>query len=148
MRANAPAAAGALALILRKNSAQVRYWIWLTASLKFLIPFSLLIALGTRLEWRSAPTIQPEISYSMVAVSQPFAEPAASIPQVVANLPQEPSFVPVVLLLIWLYGFTALLWSRARQWSRVRAAVRSAVPSRIEARIPVLTSSDLFEPGV
>ena len=32
-------AAGLLTLILRKNPARVRHWIWVAASLKFLVPF-------------------------------------------------------------------------------------------------------------
>jgi bla regulator protein blaR1 len=48
-------AAGLLTLMLRKNHARVRYWLWLAASLKFLIPFSLLVTLGSHLAWsRSA----------------------------------------------------------------------------------------------
>ena len=35
--------AGLLAFVLRKNSPKVRYWVWLSASLKFLIPFALLV---------------------------------------------------------------------------------------------------------
>ncbi len=34
-------AAGLLTLALRKNHARARYWLWLAASLKFLVPFSL-----------------------------------------------------------------------------------------------------------
>jgi len=36
-------AAWLLALSLGKHHAQPRHWIWLTASVKFLVPFSLLI---------------------------------------------------------------------------------------------------------
>jgi hypothetical protein len=39
-------AASLLVLVFRKNRAQVRYSIWLAASLKFLVPFSGLIAIG------------------------------------------------------------------------------------------------------
>ena len=35
-----------LALIFRNNSAGVRYWLWFAASLKFLLPFSLLAEIG------------------------------------------------------------------------------------------------------
>ena len=38
--------AGLLTLMLRKNQARARYWIWMAASLKFLIPFSLLVGIG------------------------------------------------------------------------------------------------------
>ena len=37
------AAAGLLTLALRNNRAQVRYWLWLAASVKFLIPFGALV---------------------------------------------------------------------------------------------------------
>src|SRR5579859_5038380 len=70
------ALAALLALALRKNQAGVRYWIWLTASLKFLVPFSLLIALGHQLAW--TPTTHllpaPQISAVMQQVTQPFPQ--------------------------------------------------------------------------
>ena len=43
------ALAALLALSLRHNSARVRFWLWFAASLKFLIPFAALAALGERL---------------------------------------------------------------------------------------------------
>src|SRR5580658_9753464 len=45
-------AAGLLTVAFRGNRAQVRYWLWLSASLKFFIPFALLISLGSNLETR------------------------------------------------------------------------------------------------
>jgi len=44
-------AAGLLTLALKKNRAAIRYALWLAASLKFLVPFSLLIAIGHQIEW-------------------------------------------------------------------------------------------------
>ena len=35
-----------LTLVFRNNSASVRYWLWFAASLKFLLPFSLLAEIG------------------------------------------------------------------------------------------------------
>jgi beta-lactamase regulating signal transducer with metallopeptidase domain len=144
------AMAGVLALALRTNTAVLRYWIWLTASVKFLIPFSFLIALGSHLEWRTAPVMlaQPGLSYAVDTFGQPFADPIVSVPPVLMNLPQEPSFIPVGLFLIWVYGVMHLASARCRQWSRIRTAVRSASRVRFEAPIPVLSSSALFEPGV
>ena len=40
-----------LTLAFRDNRARVRYWLWLAASLKFLIPFSPLMTIGTRIAW-------------------------------------------------------------------------------------------------
>jgi hypothetical protein len=36
-----------LALLLRKNQARIRYWLWMTTSAKVPIPFSLLVSLGS-----------------------------------------------------------------------------------------------------
>src|SRR5580693_1839315 len=68
------AVAWLLTLTLRKNRAAVRYWIWLAASAKFLIPFSLLIGAGNQLGWRAAPAIvQPQFSMVVEEISRPFA---------------------------------------------------------------------------
>ena len=42
-----------LNVLLHKNPAPIRYSLWLAASLKFLLPFSLLITLGSLLPSRS-----------------------------------------------------------------------------------------------
>ena len=44
------AAAALLAGSLRRNRARLRYWLWLAASMKFLVPFAALIILGAQLE--------------------------------------------------------------------------------------------------
>lgn len=59
-----------LALALRNNRAAVRYWIWLAASVKFLIPLSLLISIGSHLHWQTAPDlVQPQVSIAMERIS-------------------------------------------------------------------------------
>ena len=47
-----PALCYALTLLFRSNSASVRYWLWFAASAKFLLPFSLLAAVGRRADHR------------------------------------------------------------------------------------------------
>jgi bla regulator protein blaR1 len=54
------AAAAPLTLAFRTNKAQVRYWLWLIASYKFLIPFTLLMSLGGHIPW--APSSIREIA--------------------------------------------------------------------------------------
>lgn len=67
------AAACVVALALRKNQARTRYWIWLCASLKFLVPFSLLFAMGSYLRPAVAPPIaRADISTTMTQIAQPF----------------------------------------------------------------------------
>ena len=73
--------AGLLTLAFRKNRAQVRYWLWFSASLKFLLPFSLLLTLGGYLG-RSRPATGsvavPAITYTVVQIAEPFPRPSAS----------------------------------------------------------------------
>ena len=57
------AMAGLLALALRRNRAQIRYCLWLTASIKFYIPFSLLVAAGSHF----APHTAPKAALSIVS---------------------------------------------------------------------------------
>ena len=55
------AVAGMLTLLLRRNHAEARYWLWLVASVKFLIPFSVLVTLASRFRWSTAAAMQPAI---------------------------------------------------------------------------------------
>src|SRR5580658_9146798 len=71
-------AVGLLALVLRKNQAQVRYWVWFIASAKFLIPFSLLVGLGAFVPRRAAA---PLAETGWVAVAEQM-RPLVTIPAV------------------------------------------------------------------
>src|SRR5437667_5445742 len=71
---------GLLTLILRKNHARTRYWLWLAASAKFLIPFSLLVGLGSHLPWaRGSAETKAGLYSAMEEVSQPFTRSARPI---------------------------------------------------------------------
>jgi len=64
--------AALLALTLRKNPARFRYWLWFSASLKFLIPFSMLVSIGHQFDWRT-PRALTNGPISVVAqISRPF----------------------------------------------------------------------------
>src|SRR5215467_14446142 len=79
-------AAWVLTLSVRRNRAVVRYWLWLAASLKFLVPFSLLFSAGSDLGWRSAaPTTWPQVSF-LTEISHPFA-PAAPVSPLAITAP-------------------------------------------------------------
>ena len=67
--------AGLLTLLLRKNHARARYWLWLAASVKFLISFSLLVGIGSHLA-RSRSSASG-LFFVMEGVSQPFTQPLA-----------------------------------------------------------------------
>ena len=74
------ALAAAMAFALRSNPARIRYGIWLAASLKFLVPFALFIALGTHLATTLAPARVPiAVSSTVEDFSQPFALQAVPV---------------------------------------------------------------------
>src|SRR5215470_546851 len=92
------AAAWLLTLALRKNHAGVRYRLWLAASVKFLIPFSLLVGAGSQFAWRTSPAMGPSsVSRALDQISQPFALPVDAVPAVAA----APSSNLVSALSLW-----------------------------------------------
>jgi uncharacterized protein (TIGR03435 family) len=120
-------ATGLLTLLLRNNHARTRYWIWLTASLKFLIPFSIFIELGHRLSWSTAPVIaqQPSLAIAIDTISQPFA-PAGFSPAVPVHIATAtPSILPTLLPAIWICGSIAVLIFWLIRWRRVAALLRT-----------------------
>ena len=57
----------------------MRYWLWLAASVKFLVPFAALTALGRQFGWRAVRTVaQPQMTFVVDAVAQPFSQPELS----------------------------------------------------------------------
>src|SRR6476659_4318146 len=70
------AALALLSLAFRKNHARTRYALWLAASLKFLVPFALLISLGQQFAPKSAPRLQE--SRTLMVVEQ--AERTSPLP--------------------------------------------------------------------
>ena len=97
-----------LALAFRSNRAGTRYALWLAASVKFLVPFSLLTSLGNYLgSFRSDSESNAVIYSTIVQISQPFAgSPASTIHQsAAAGSPLQATLALLPLLLIvWLAG--------------------------------------------
>ncbi len=143
------AVAGVLTLALRRNHARTRYWLWLAASVKFLIPFSLLVSIGGSLGRPAAISLaQPELSVVMEQISQPFPQAQAVAAAAPAPLASHGGFLPAFLLTLWACGFLAVVCSWWRRWRRIRDAVRAASPLDLEAGMPVLSSPAMLEPGV
>lgn len=141
------AAAWLLTLALRKNRAAIRYGLWLAASVKFLIPFSLLVSIGSQFEWRATPIIE-SVPFSHIAerMSQPFVQPTKAVPVRTTNASSSP--VPTVLLSIWLCGFIVSVAVWWRFWLRYHATLRAATPLDLNLPFPVMTSPTRLEPGV
>lgn len=137
-----------LTLLLRNNRAHLRYSLWLAASIKFLVPFSLLVNAGALLEWRSAPEIAPPITSTIEQISTPFTTAYRVMP-LAAHRPSNPATLPILLFaVVWLSGCAAVLSIWTIRWRRIRKAVRSATVVSVQAAIHVMSSPALFEPGV
>jgi bla regulator protein blaR1 len=136
---------GLLTLILRRNRAAVRHGLWFAASVKFLVPFSLLIVLASRVEWRKAPGVPQPRLYVVEQISEPLAV-LASPTRLLAK--RAPSGAPAVLVSLWLCGFAANCLAWWRRWRQVRTVWRAASPLPLNLPIPALSSSARLEPGV
>lgn len=125
------AVAALLTLLLRKNHARTRYWLWLAASLKFLLPFALLVTAGSRLQWKQAPAQQSQVSIVMDQITQPFAPAGALdapviLPRTAPRLAMR--VLPLAALTIWCIGFAALLIFWSVRWRRITRAIRESKP--------------------
>ena len=161
------AIAGLLTLALRKHHARARYWLWLAASLKFLVPFSLLVAIGSQLSWqRHAAATSSSGMYMIEEVSQPFTQVATrvnSAPSASIGAATLPHLFPV-LTALWLLGALAVLLVWTTRWLRIASAMKSAVPlsdgrevgvlrrmermGGIRKPIALLLSQSSLEPGI
>jgi bla regulator protein blaR1 len=135
-----------LTLVLRNNAARVRYWVWFAASIKFLVPFSVLTMVGNQFSWqKSTPA---SISNAVFTAVQQMAEPLAT-PEIVLRSPQAHvfDFLPIVLS-IWILGCIVLLARWGVSWLCIIAAVRGAESVAIQAPIAVKATPIMSEPGV
>jgi uncharacterized protein (TIGR03435 family) len=144
-----------LTLALRSNQARTRYWVWMIASVKFLIPFSLLIAAGESLRTTiAAPAHRPALAAVVEQITQPFPQTAAVTAEHLGNAhlvsEHNANLLPVILFSLWLCGFLHIVFSWARGWWTIRAAVRasSAMQIKLPANVPVHGSPRMLEPGV
>jgi bla regulator protein blaR1 len=123
--------AGLLTLALRKNRARARYWLWLAASVKFLVPFSLLVVMGSHLPWsRGSAGPKSGLSFVMKEVSQLFMQPMTPIVSQATPSTAHASLVHLVavLLAVWLCGFLMVVFVWLLRWRRISAAIRQATP--------------------
>src|SRR6516165_10217708 len=99
-------AMGLLTMAFTKNGAKIRYCLWLIASFKFLIPFTLLISLGTQLDRALATrkVVSPSVSFAMVKISRPFPDSLPVTPSTRGNR----DLVVVGILGIWACGFSGI----------------------------------------
>jgi bla regulator protein BlaR1 len=144
-----------LTIFFRKSGAHVRYWLWFSASIKFFVPFAVLLAFGQQLEWASTVrhVTSPVVSDAVSRMSEPFLEIAPS------NLPALPSdahridWTGRVVPGVWACGFLAIALIRIRLWWRIRKVVNGSTrlelpEAGIASSMQIRSAPGLLEPGV
>ena len=133
---------GALCHLLRHDGAHVRYWLWWAASVKFLLPFSLLTALGARFaDWAALAPVPELWSSTMTSVANPFTATEASWS------------IGAVVLAAWLAGTGLVLTNWIVRAAKLRRVVESATQDSAPLRaagqwISVYRADARVEPGV
>jgi len=156
-------------LAFRRNRASVRHALWLAASVKFLVPFAALVALGGALGYRArAPIIQRDVTVVLEIFGEPFpadlpAAPSLGGPALPA--PDGPAErIASLAPLVWFAGAIAMLSTSFVERRRIAAIVRAGVPvdsgpevealRRLERRagvsrpVAMVVSDAPLEPGV
>jgi beta-lactamase regulating signal transducer with metallopeptidase domain len=138
--------AALLTLALRRNHAAARYSLWMAASVKFLIPFALLVRAGSLIPWHAAVpvtlagfvSVPTQVGIAIVPTVQPQVQKSVELLESVA----------IILLAVWLCGAAAVVVAWFREWRRVRNIMRAASPLRLSIPIAALSTSQRVEPGV
>jgi beta-lactamase regulating signal transducer with metallopeptidase domain len=145
-------AAALLTLAFRQNGAKARFLIWLAASVKFLIPFSLFVWVGEYLRWETAPSLSGDSGFSILLGQ--IVRPSAIVTSNLAVTPSgstafQWSWDPgTILVSLWLLGSVALLCLRLYQWICLNVLVKTSSPLDIKASIPVRETASTLEPGI
>jgi bla regulator protein blaR1 len=140
--------------MLTANHARVRYAVWLGASLKFLMPFSLFVEAGRWLRPAAFVTISRTRQVAEFVSSgggalatSPFSAGVGSQAASTWNVAW-----PSVLFALWGVGAVCVAAAWIRGWLRVWRAAVGATPSGRFRGVPILSSitmrHDRIEPGV
>jgi bla regulator protein blaR1 len=146
------AGAGVTTVMFRRNSASVRYWLWFSAALKFLIPFAALSAAADYIPLPEPPRAAGAAVDAAITAFRTSAVPAV------------PLAASILLVIVWISGVVLVLARWFTQWrdliaharrcpevvdgtvhDKVRRVERS---EGITTRISIVASDRAFEPGV
>jgi bla regulator protein blaR1 len=134
-----------ISVMLRPNRAALRHWIWFTASLKFLVPFSLLFSLGSVFGLPAARIAdhRPQMLGDALQSASLLVSPTSAL----RATESATGLGLVALVAIWLGGalFLAARWLLA--WREADALVRAARPAPGALADARITTAEI-EPAV
>jgi bla regulator protein blaR1 len=136
------AALAAFAALLRHDGAHTRYWLWWAASVKFLVPFSLLSALGRALGEAGVPRLE-------------VAGWPAAVDVLAQPMPEAASWTSLALALlgVWALGAAAVAGAWTSRAFKIRSLLRNSAPyagalPRVTNGPEVRMSRGLLEPAL
>ena len=157
--------AGLLAIGLGKAPARTRHGVWLFASVKFLVPFSLLVAAGSVVAvWMPSPGA-PRVSVAIRWLDQSAYFWNLGVPPGATGVDNGlPGLLLAGLAIAWAFGVAGLAGWRWRKWRALSMLAHAATPlesgREVEAlervirssartpRIELLACDSNIEPGV
>lgn len=147
-----------LTVMLRRNAARMRFRLWLLASVKFLLPFGLLVTAGETLSARRvAPAAETFFSVVMEGpaarpekpLARPYvASPSNSAVAVEPAVEKKSRSVAWLLVTLWFAGSMAIAGVWLRRWARLRTMVRRGTPLPKMAGLQVVMVESDAEPGI
>jgi beta-lactamase regulating signal transducer with metallopeptidase domain len=158
-------AVGLLTLAFRRNRARVRFALWFAASVKFLVPFSVIVWLGSWIAPSALAVLGPFNPFGASAsfaglpliggIGQSLARTATTAlwPSTITISEVTGAWLSLSLLGVWSIGFIAIIAARVRLSRRLwdivltaRRVVLNDVP--VPKRLQVGLAEGLLEPGV
>jgi beta-lactamase regulating signal transducer with metallopeptidase domain len=124
-----------ITLALRANGAALRHWLWLAASMKFLVPFAALYYLGTVAGLPEPAGTQPGIIAQALEATVPVVSPTIALVDVTRGPATD--WVPIAVSL-WAVGAIAVALRWFLAWRAADSVVRAARPvpgSSLDARV-------------
>ncbi len=138
----AAAAAALICFLLRNHAARARYWLWLAASLKFLVPFSVLVSLGARFDRPGTAAVATATAVEQISRS------FAPLPTLLPVSPSAPPRWPLAVAAIWAVGAAMLLARWFLRWRELRRSTRGAAAETLAGGVLAVSTRARVEPGI
>ena len=140
--------------VFKNNSPRIRFGIWFVVSLKFLLPFAVLVEAGRLLNMR--PLVRPSQSQQIYEFVSGGTRMLASAPLNGSTTATHSSVTPELflnpLLVVWALGAAIVFGRWLRHWWTIRSLARDGQLVRRFRGLPVLSSGAMrerqIEPGV
>jgi uncharacterized protein (TIGR03435 family) len=145
-----------LTLLLRRSRARIRYVLWLSASLKFFVPFSALVGVGATIGLVVPQNVDLGRSFASSALdslwaSNRVATNAAILPFTTTT--HLAAGLGTLVAAVWIIGSLIMAVARYRLWRRVHVVLNASTPLtllglELPPGVELRSAPGVLEPGV